>query len=79
MQRPCSQAISSPLAVKEGKHDVAGILGDIDKTTRAGGGGGQDAPSRVALTCPCGSISPAPHKGDVDPCAVVVGHLILVG
>lgn len=53
---------------------MAGILGDIDKTARAGAGCaepcGIDVPVRVHLA--------GAHKGDVDPCAVVVEHLILV-
>ena len=51
---------------------MAGILGDIDKTARAGAGCaepcGIDVPVRVHLA--------GAHKGDVDPCAVVVEHLI---
>ncbi len=59
MQGPLFTGDLQPFGGKRGaEHDVAGILGDIDKTAAPG----QDAPSRVALTWPCGSISPAPIK-----------------
>ena len=75
MQCPVFTGDLQPFGGKRGaEHDVAGILGDIDKTARAGAGCaepcGIDVPVRVHLA--------GAHKGEVDPCAVVVEHLILV-
>ncbi len=59
MQRPVFTGDLQPLGGKEEQNTTWRAFWVISIKPPAPG---QDAPSRVALTCPCGSISPAPIK-----------------
>lgn len=59
MQRPVFTGDLQPFGGKEEQNTTWRAFWVISIKPPAPG---QDAPSRVALTCPCGSISPAPIK-----------------